>query len=528
MLPLIILAATAVAYFVLSRILTSRRHARLAAEWGCQPAYKREHRWPIGLDNVWYLLQADKAKDVPGYFTDMLKSVGVNTWTMLSGGTQLIQTIEPENVKAILATQFKDFETGELRAAIFFGIFGKGIFSDDGKAWEHSRALLRPQFARDNIADLEALERHVQNLMRHFNVDPKTDWTSSIDLSPAFFRLTLDSATEFLFGQSVGSQLAALPQNEKADLGEDDNDGLNWVQFGTAFNYGMACVATKFRMQEIHWMYNTPAYRQACKDIHKFADHFVQRSLENRKRRHNEEKQLEDGKKYVFAEELAEATQDPVELRNQLLHILLAGRDTTSGLLGWVFYSLAKKPDLYQRLRTTVLEDFGSYEEPENMDFAGLKACQFLQHVINETLRMFPVVPFNARRAVTDTTLPVGGGPDQKSPIFIAKGWDVNYSVHLMHRRQDIWGPDAEEFNPDRWRNRKSGWEFLPFNGGPRICLGQQYALTTAAYTIVRIVQRFDQLGEPVDIGSLQRPKHAYDVTTAPLEATMSLHVATA
>jgi cytochrome P450 len=60
-----------------------------------------------------------------------------------------------------------------------------------------------------------------------------------------------------------------------------------------------------------------------------------------------------------------------------------------------------------------------------------------------------------------------------------------------MHRREDIYGPDASEYRPERWETLRPGWEYLPFNGGPRICLGQQYALTEAGYITVRLVQEF-------------------------------------
>lgn len=113
---------------------------------------------------------------------------------------------------------------------------------------------------------------------------------------------------------------------------------------------------------------------------------------------------------------------------------------------------------------------------------------------MNETLRLWPVVPGNARRSNKATTLPVGGGPDGKSPIYVKPNVDVNYSVHAMQRRKDIWGEDAAEFKPERFQGRRPGWEYLPFNGGPRICIGQQFALTEASYVTVRLLQRFDQL----------------------------------
>ena len=72
-------------------------------------------------------------------------------------------------------------------------------------------------------------------------------------------------------------------------------------------------------------------------------------------------------------------------------------------------------------------------------------------------------MPVNGRYANKDTTLPTGGGPDGKSKIFVPKGSACEYSVHVMHHRKDIWGDNAEEFNPERWGGgRKVGWEFLP------------------------------------------------------------------
>lgn len=113
---------------------------------------------------------------------------------------------------------------------------------------------------------------------------------------------------------------------------------------------------------------------------------------------------------------------------------------------------------------------------------------------MSPALRLYPVVPSNARFAVRDTLIPRGGGPDQLSAVFIPKGGIVAYSVYSMHRRRDIYGPDAELFRPERWgpeENLRPGWAYLPFNGGPRICVGQQFALTEASYTIVRLLQEF-------------------------------------
>lgn len=84
-------------------------------------------------------------------------------------------------------------------------------------------------------------------------------------------------------------------------------------------------------------------------------------------------------------------------------------------------------------------------------------------------------MPVNFRMANKNTVLPLGGGPDGRSPMFVEKNMKVVYSVYALHRRKDIYGEDADEFRPERWGEGKSrGWEYLPFNGGPRICPGRK------------------------------------------------------
>lgn len=69
--------------------------------------------------------------------------------------------------------------------------------------------------------------------------------------------------------------------------------------------------------------------------------------------------------------------------------------------------------------------------------------------------------------------LPVGGGPDGKSPMLVRKGTCVLMNLYAMHRREDVFGPDTEAFRPERWDGLRPGYAYLPFNGGPRICLGR-------------------------------------------------------
>jgi cytochrome P450 len=114
-------------------------------------------------------------------------------------------------------------------------------------------------------------------------------------------------------------------------------------------------------------------------------------------------------------------------------------------------------------------------------------------------LRLYPVFPFHIREAYHDCILPTGGGPEGKSPIYVPahSRFDANFAV--LHRHKDIWGLDADEFKPERWESFKpKAWEFIPFGGGPRACVGRQKSLMETSYLLVRLLRTFKTV-EPRD-----------------------------
>ncbi|KAF2426531.1 cytochrome P450 [Tothia fuscella] len=409
-------------------------------------------------------------------------------------GQKIILTAEPKIVQAVLATKFKDFETGARRRGQFGALLGYSIFTSDGDFWAHSRALFRPVFSRESINDLEETERASRILMDVLPMDGNC--TERVDLMPYFYRFTLDTATAFLFGETTDSQLAAAGR-----LGGAEKSGVTSMaadqEFADAFTVAQEWVINRLRVQQLYWLLWSPRWAKAVATVRNFVNQYVKIALEQ----DIDPKQAEsgDGDKYNILHELVKDTRDPIELRDQILALLAAGRDTTAVLLSWTFMHLSQNPTIFQSLRSQILQDFGT-SSTSKITFSQLKSCRQIQWVLNETLRVNPVVPVNNRVAVRNTVLPVGGGEDSTKPLAVRKGQMINFVPYQIQRRKDLWGEDADVWRPDRWDGKKIDWSFVPFSGGPRICLGQQYAITEASFLVVRMLQEFDDiewLGKP-------------------------------
>lgn len=190
---------------------------------------------------------------------------------------------------------------------------------------------------------------------------------STIDLQPLFYQLTLDSATEFLLGESV--DVLRSPAGSEQQL------------FGQAFDFAQTELNFRLRLGPFVWLYRNKDFDRACVRVHNFVDRFVAKALEFRREslaggKANEEKQKG---KYIFMNELALATDDPIQIRSEILNILLAGRDTTAGLLSNTFHVLARRPDVWAKLKYEV-DQLGG----KRPDYETLRNMKYLKHVLNE------------------------------------------------------------------------------------------------------------------------------------------------
>ncbi|KAI0541631.1 cytochrome P450 monooxygenase CYP539B5 [Xylaria digitata] len=388
-------------------------------------------------------------------------------------GSRTIETREPSHIKAILAGDFHSFGKGPGFHRIWSPFLGDSIFTTDGKLWHNSRSLIRPMFMTDRISDLIIFERQIENMISHIPPSGQT-----IDIMDLFFRMTLDVTTDFLLGESANSL-----DNPNSEFTFAFNDVLR-----QQIRLAVLRIFRPFDRLASHVEY----YRD-IKKIEEFIMPYIQRTLAIPSV--ELEKLTKSDTESTFLHNLARFTQDPKVIRDQLVAVLLAGRDTTAATLSWTFYYLAAYPDKVDRLRAEVLEFVGEHGTPT---YEILKNMKYLRYTIQETLRLNPAVPLNMKEALADTVLPSAPGAPS---ISVLKGDTVCYNPMSLHGRRDLYPPVSEKFadpslfSPERWYSwQPRPWEYIPFNGGPRICPGQNFAMTEMAYCIVRMLQKYDRI----------------------------------
>ncbi|KAG7148460.1 Cytochrome 52A12 like protein [Verticillium longisporum] len=450
--------------------------------------------FPFGLRFVFAAVKHAMAHTNLEFWTNKFREIGSYTGETRVLGQRIISTADPENIKAILATQFNDFGKGEPFHAEWSEFLGDSIFTTDGDKWHTSRHLIRPQFIRDRVSDLHCFESHIQTLFKAIAnggalngedqpVNLEAGNGKVLDISDMFFRYTLDVATDFLLGKDVKSM--STPRQD----------------FAEAFNEVQRVQSIIARSNGLRRFVPRASFRRGLRVINDFVNQYIDRAL----RLSPEElsSKTKSDKDYTFLHELACFTQDRKVIRDQLVAVLLAGRDTTACTLSWTIYELSRQPELVRKLRDEILQHVGPDREPT---YADLKSMKYLQNVMNETLRLYPVVPYNVRLALRDTTLPRGGGPDGSLPLPVLKDTPIAYSTLVMQRRADIYPPPSATFaphnvfSPERWQHwQPKPWTYIPFNGGPRICIGQQFALTEMSYVLCRLFQRYERVESHMD-----------------------------
>jgi len=266
-----------------------------------------------------------------------------------------------------------------------------------------------------------------------------------------------------------------------------------------------------------HYMKNLREFEENMDLLNGVLDELIKKALATQEQQDVEDLENRDYSKMEnpsllrFLVDMRGEDTTSTQLRDDLMTMLIAGHETTAAVLTWTMFELSQKPQLLAKAQEEV-DRVLQGREPEYEDIVKLP---FLRMCIAETLRMYPEPPLLIRRALEDDVLPQGGAKDK---TFISRGTDIFISLYNIHRSEEYW-ENPNEYIPERflkaysnpnrpdWGGYRpiasgsmqlypnealSDFAFMPFGGGVRKCVGDQFAIMESIATIALIIQKFD------------------------------------
>jgi cytochrome P450 len=368
------------------------------------------------------------------------------------GPLPVVMLSDPALVQTVLVDKVYDFRKGD-NYRLLAAIMGDGLIIVEEDEHIRQRKLLQPGFSRGQLPGYVATMADV--------VDAQcADWSdgASIDLVDQMARGTLDVVARTLLRISLHAEIDILMRaSEAANVWASDE-----------------------LSRLIHLPLSIPVarHRRLRAALAAF-DAFIYRTISERRASSLQHDDLISAM-FRARDESGRGMTDK-QIRDQIITVLIAGHETTALALSWTLYLLSQHPEARAHLEQEVHEVLGE-RAPTFEDVGRLR---YAQQVVKEAMRLYPPIPYFSRRAIRDVEL---GG------CRIAAGQAVLCWIYGIHHRGDLY-PSPERFDPDRFapeaEKRLPKAAFLPFGLGPRVCIGNHFALTEAVVFLARLTQRF-------------------------------------
>ncbi|KAM0960926.1 hypothetical protein TB2_019971 [Malus domestica] len=423
-------------------------------------------------------------------------------------------TSDPRNLEHLLKTKFSNFPKGPYFRDTVRDLLGDGIFNADDETWQGQRKTASIEF---HSAKFRQLTADSLSELVHARLLPVLEdsikHSAAIDLQDILLRLTFDNVCMIAFGVDPGCLQPGLPK----------------IPFAQAFEDATEATLMRFVTPTCLWKtmryLNLGAERKLKRSIRE-VDEFADDVIRTRKKElalllsatNNSNASNDDDKKNkhirsdlltVFMglkDERGEAFSDKF-LRDICVNFILAGRDTSSVAMSWFFWLLHQNPGVEHKILQEVCRIVGGrtssdrdhdHESKNNGDDdeavvfkpEEIKKMEYLHAALSEALRLYPSVPLDHKEVVEDDIFPDG--------TILKKGTKVIYAMYIMGRMEAIWGKDCREYKPERWLRSSDGrfmsesaYKFTAFNGGPRLCLGKDFAYYQMKFVAASIIYRY-------------------------------------
>ncbi len=394
------------------------------------------------------------------------------------------QLNHPEDIREILLGQAHKVEKAPIYKQMLSKYLGNGLLNSDGAFWRRQRSLVAPAFHHRRV-------NTYADLMVQYTLDMIEGWREqrAIDIYEAMTQLTLYIVVKTLFNTDIRGQAAEI-----GDL--------------TATLQELVSSEQNSPLRLPDWV-PTPANRAKRHSIERL--HAIPLEVIRERRTSGEDHGDLLSMLLSARGENGEAMSDE-EIMYEALTIFLAGHDTTANAMTWAWYLLAQHPEVKARLHRTVDEALGG--RPATLE--DLPRLKYVEMIVKEVLRLYPPSFSVARRTL--------------EPVTLRDGWvippDMNVIVSQYVVQHDArWFAEPERFDPERFspeNEEKIGkYTYFPFIYGPRVCVGNQFAMMEAILIVATIAQRYDMVlrdTQPVPMRALLtlNPAHGIEMVLTP------------
>lgn len=362
----------------------------------------------------------------------------------------------PEYVYHVLVTNQKNYVKG-LGYNNLSLMVGRGILTSDGDLWKRQRRLMSPHFTPVAVLDFSTMmARSVKHMLDHWEEDAQQKRLVQMDLE--MMRLTMS-----IIGQALFS----------FDLGQTP------TEIGHALQSAFTFVPSRSLISIFPMWLPLPSHRQFAHDL-KVIDAFLYQKIAEGRANPDRQNFLSTMLKVRDAE-TGEGMSDQ-QLRDEVITLFFAGFETTARTLTWAWYLLGKHPEIQEKLREEARQVLGDGHLPTKED---LEKLVYTRMVVDEALRIYPPTALVARQSIE---------ADQIGGYNIPPKAMLSLSPYAVHRHPQYW-PDPERFDPERFSAENAAGRpktaYIPFVAGPRICIGNSFALMEMVYALAMAALRF-------------------------------------
>ncbi len=357
-----------------------------------------------------------------------------------------------EHVHSILVQHAYDFDKGLAIHKTFRPVIGDGIFSSEGDFHRHQRKLMAPSFQPRHIASYA-------DSMGHYGEQIQQSWLdgSIIDVNRQMTNLTMSIIGKALFDADVFS--------------ETDELGAAMTVTSKYVSHALSTLLPP------PYSWPLPRNRRVHKAVQVLRSR-IQRFIDERRK--NTTERIDFLSILLQARDEDGKPMSDEQLMAECLTLFGAGHETTATALSWTWYLLCQHAESYQRVQ----QEVDSVLQGRTPTYANLARLPFCLQVFKEAMRLYPPAYATSRRALRDVEI---------DGYFVPKGQVVLLAPYTLHRREEYF-PDPEKFDPERFTPEREKqlprYAFVPFGAGPRICIGQYFAMMEGHLLLATIAQR--------------------------------------